>query len=154
MKKVFFFLVLIGIISQSILGVYVLGAQAEDSNVQIIMKEDPYTKKQIEFRVQLYSLSKLDQLVPSVGEYRDEGHSYEKYLFCTVKNLSDRHAIHLRFVVLGTDPKAIFKSPEIAMPWLGPNAEHYSLVPVGSPYFQIPDAKVKLDVKIIDLKRK
>jgi len=131
----------------------------EETRMQKVVKIDQTTGDKVEFYLKLYTLQQLHNLIPSVEHYDNPMAASDKYVFCKVKNLSQRHAIYIKFRI--TSPNAPIKSwsPEIVMRWLsasevGVGNEQYTLVWLGSPSLGIPDSEVKLDVEILELKHK
>ncbi len=138
-------------------------ASAEETQVQVVRKVDPVTKDEIEFRLKLYTLQTLHELIPSIGEQKEPAAASYKYIFCTVRNLSSRNAIKIVFVFTSANaPQIRSFAPQITLPWMaasavGAGSEQHVVIPIGNPYLGIPgipDREVKLDVEITKLQRK
>ena len=158
MKQLYMLIILIVVI---LLGVTIslkASIKVEDTQMQIITKIDPATKEKIEFRLKLYTLKNLHELVPLVDKCEDSASSADKYIFCAVKNHSKR-TISIKFKIVSPNAAIGSWSPEISMRWfsasdVGTGSQQYALVWLGSPSLGIPDSEVKLDVEILELLRK
>lgn len=159
MRRIYLSIILLIVITLSMVFAYFKSSiNAEDAEMQIVTKIDPVTGDKIEFHLKLYTLQNLHELIPSVGQHNNPDATYDKYIFCKVKNLSPKNAVYVKFKVIS--PNAYFGSwvKEITMPWLptslGGGNGQYALLWIDSPSLGIPDSEVKLNVEILELKRK
>lgn len=158
MRRIYIFLILIAMIFAGACVVKSNIQAEEETQMQKVIKKDLVTGDGIEFNLKLYTLQNLSELIPSISNTDYPNIKHDKYVFCIVKNLSQRNAIYLEFKVKGKEPNQNLCSPSIAMTWLPttlfPDSQQYALVRIGNLYTPDTIDKVKLDVEILELKRK
>lgn len=156
------FVVVLAIVAIGLLAYFKSQLKAEEVQMQSVIKIDPVTKDELEFKLQLYNRNDLKKLIPSIitphdEKFEKEDFPYMKYVFCNVVNKSKRNAVKVRFRIIS--PNSPLHSPELTMLWLPPSGEsnypgEYVLVYLANPSLGIQDSEVKFDIEIIDIQRK
>lgn len=160
MRKIAKAISLASLLSLSFLAYSLYAVPAEETKMQVVRKVDPVTKDEIEFRLKLYTLQTLHELIPSIGEQKEPAAESDKYIFCTVRNLSSRNAIKISLVFTSTNaPQIRSFAPQITLPWMaasavGAGSEQHVVVPIGNPYLGVPDHEIKLAIEITKFQRK